>query len=144
MTVIACRAGVLATDSSGWIGELAVARMKKITRLEDGSLFAASGERQIIVGVKRWLAGKMFGDKPPMPDDDAETGFGAIWLRRDGIWLIHNRAEPYLLDADFAAEGAHAEFCYGAMADGASAEEAVELAIKYGAFARGPVQVERL
>lgn len=69
-----------------------------------------------------------------------------MWLREDGLFHITKEWEIYQhpTHSDFYCDGAHIEFVLGALAAGASAVQAVELAIKFGDSARGPVQSERL
>lgn len=141
MTVIAYRAGVLAADTAAWHNDVIVVSVRKIVRLDDGSLFAATGPSDKVAAYIAWANGA--AEKPA--DADEESGYSGIRLYPDGeIWAIGRNHERYQRVGEFMALGAHCEFLYGAMAAGASAEEAVRLAIRYCAFASGEVQVERL
>jgi hypothetical protein len=141
MTVIAYRAGVMAADTASWVGDVSVGRTVKIIRLREGGLFAGSGARVFIDTWVDWKNGDV-GAPPPAVDKDED--FGGIWVKADGVWVVDKSYREYRHDAEFYALGAHADFLYGAMAAGSSAEEAVALAIRYCAFARGEVQVECL
>lgn len=144
MTVIACRDGVMASDSGVFHGDYHFVTQQKIFRAPDGSLYACSGPAAPAAAVSRWFALGRPEDFS-WPAVAHEDGFGVIWLRQDGIWLIDEAFVPFPDDGmPFAADGSHSDFLFGAMAQGASAVEAVELAIKYGVWARGPAQVERL
>jgi hypothetical protein len=125
-----------------WDGDIKIGRVQKIERLADGSLIAACGKASLIRGHIGWLRGQGVIERPP--DGASEEDFGAINLRRDGVFSVDHHYQAMRVDADFYALGAHGEFLYGAMAAGASAEEAVRLALKYCGFAGGEVQVERL
>lgn len=138
MTVIACRDGVMAADTAVWQGEVMVGRLNKIIRLDDRSLLAMAGDSSLAQVCRDWLN----GDHRPSPV--GEFDFGALWLRSTGLFRIDHRFLAYADPGDYAAEGAHDEFVLGAMAAGASAEEAVHLATKYCRRAGGEVQVERL
>lgn len=135
MTIIAYKAGILACDSAVFNGDYCFKTRDKIIRLNDGSHFAASGRWSVIQDVAKWLNGD--GEKP---EPEKEGDFGALWLRGEGLWRMDHDYRAYADTAEFAAEGAHAEFVCGALAAGAGAAEAVELACRYGSFGRPPVQ----
>ena len=144
MTVIACKDGVMAADTGSWHGNVKPGgRATKIVRLADGSLFGAAGWKPTILVAREWLnAGMPLADRPDKADDDDLSG---IMLKTDmSIWNINHRFELYPSDAEIDAVGSHTEFLYGAMLAGASAEEAVRLAIKHCNGAAGEVQVERI
>lgn len=144
MTCIAYRDGLLAADSGVFHGDYCfVASARKVFRLGDGSLYAGSGLAALTAEVRDWLEAGMPAGARPEPEKDV-TDFGALWLRRDGLWRINGDMRPHRDDVPFAAEGSHTGFLCGAMAAGASAEEAVRLACRYGAWAREPVVVEAL
>jgi len=143
LTVIAFKEGVLSADSAVFHGDYSFAKVEKITRLSDGSLYAGSGRAALCDAVKKWLDGGMVAGERPEPPKDEED-FGALWLRADGLWRISGDIRPHPDLVPFAAEGSHCEFVCGAMAAGLSAEEAVRLACRYGAWAREPVMVMRL
>lgn len=140
MTAIAARAGVIAADSSVWDCDLAIGKATKIVRVKDG-WFAAAGPIQAVHAATRWLQIDE-GEKPTIEQKRGDS-FGGILLRENGeIWIVDETLDPFPCEAPFAAEGAHAEFLYGAMAAGASAAEAVKLAVELAAWARGPVNVK--
>lgn len=141
MTVIACRAGIMAADTATWDGDIKIGHVLKIVRLYDGSLIVACGRASLIQAYYAWMKGK--GDKPS--DAEKEDSFGGLHLMADGtVKCVDGTYREFYHHAEFYAEGSHSEFLYGAMAAGASAEEAVRLALKYGGFAGGDVQVERI
>ena len=139
MTVIACRDGVIAADSGRWHSELCFGLCEKIFEVGDGFLAAAGSEPMIFALVKYLREG---GEKPDIPSD--EDGVAAIWLRPRGVFTAYDSAEFVPEPSPFIAAGSHTEFLMGAMAAGASAEEAVGLALEHCAFARGPMMVRRV
>ena len=142
MTVIACRDGIMAADSGVYQGDLHFGVTQKIRRLVDGSLVAACGSRPLIQEFHRWIMGGGGVDKPDAVEPEM---FGGLWLKCDGtIWRITHKFEVYDDPCAFAAEGMNANFMLGAMAHGASAEQAVRLALKYSDGAWGDCQVEKL
>jgi len=138
MTIICVRDGVMAADSGCWSDDLAFGSVTKIVRV-NGDLVAGAGEAEVVEQFYAWIRG---GQERPAPLDK-ETEFGALMLRADGIWRIGRSFVFYRDPSPFAAEGMHRQFAMGVMATGRSAEEAVRLCIEHGAWARGPVQVER-
>ena len=139
MTVVAYRDGVLAADSGVWQGGIIVANTQKVFRLSDGSLFAASGPRSVIERVFDCFEGKSPLLPPPLPD---RRDFVSIRIEASGvIWRMDGDMIQYSCpDAPWYVLGAHDELLFGALAAGASAIEAVEIAIKYGDCAGGIVQ----
>lgn len=143
MTVIACRDGSMAADSGVSQDGLCFGFTKKIVRLSDGSLVAAAGPRPAIQRFHRWMEG--FASASNRPEPLGENEFGALWLKADGsIHRISYKFEIYSDPCAFAAEGMAVNFMMGAMAHGASAEEAVRLAVAHCDGAGGEVQVERV
>jgi len=139
MTVIVCRDGVMAADSAVWVGDIFSGHDRKITRLADGRLVGAAGWRPEIEKCLAWLARR--GPRPP-PVGDCD--FAALILAPCGVWRVNHKFDLYRHIGDWAVEGAHDEFLLGALAQGASAADAVRLAIIYCRRAGGEVQVESL
>lgn len=140
MTVIVYRDGVLAADTGRWMGGIIVGYRSKIRRLDDGRLYAGSGHSCDIDACFSWLNG---GEKPRELKDNEE--FGAVIIGPQQIDKIDKYFRSYdAIGCPYVVEGAHSEFLLGALAAGATAEEAVRLAIQYGDSAAGDVQVERL
>lgn len=142
MTVIAYRDGVLAADTAIWQGNLLVGHRHKIRRLKDGRLYAASGFKPDCDEFFAYLNGKQ--PEPPKPLDNRDY-FDAIVVAPEQRWKADGKFRLYDVSGDsFVTVGAHCDFLIGAMAAGASAEEAVRLAIRHGDSAGGDVQVERV
>lgn len=134
----------MAADTAVWAssggGYTVVGTYSKIDRLKDGSLFACTGRSSDHQAVMKWLSGGQEGDAPKVKE-----GFSAIWARTSGVMKIEDDVRPFdMPDAAFFADGASMDFLLGALAAGASAEEAVRLAIRFTDGAAGDVQVERL
>lgn len=150
MTVIAYRDGIMAADTGVWRDQIVSGETHKIHRLPSGALFAASGSLGKCQSCLRWLCayakeGEMDAEKlRPKPAE--RNQFGAILVEPDGrVLAINHEFEIHEAPrADFYVEGCHGELMIGALASGATAEEAVRLAIQYGDSAAGDVQVERL
>lgn len=143
MTAVAYRDGILAADTAVWQGEMYVADVLKIRRLARGKrLFAACGPADVIEECIGYLeAVGDLGSPIPVPEDV----FDAILVDENGARSVSARTFRVCGPCrPMMAIGPHAEFLYGAMYAGASAEEAVKLAIQHGSCADGAVQVERI
>lgn len=150
MTVIACKNGYVAADSSSWQGDLKIGEAAKLHRLSDGSIFAASGWKPIILEAKAWLELAIAAEPglpPPKPEWRGEKGDldGLILRPNRSITMIFDRFEMWQADnQDMGHVGSHYEFVWGAMLAGAAAGEAVALAIRHCRFASGEVRQMRL
>ena len=140
MTVIACKDGIIAADTSNWNGEIWYGGGGgKINRLPCGSLVAFAGWFPVIEEARAWLrAGAPREAKPSRKVED--NCLEAVILRPDRrIWLLSHEWDLYPKNAPFEAAGSHYSFLMGAMHAGASARQAVELAIAHCGHARGEV-----
>jgi hypothetical protein len=143
VTVVACKDGIMVADTASWSGGVKFGNAQKIARMPDGSLLGCAGWKPVIMQVREWLADGARADNKPTPAD--KDDLDAIILRPDGkIWSISYRFDLYPSDALMDAAGAHNEFLLGAMLAGASAEEAVRLALRHCGSAGGDIQVENL
>lgn len=141
MTTIAYRAGVLAADSCMRVLGHYAGTAKKLIRLTDGSWLGMSGYHEDGELVANWLNAGAVAETRPRLSDEA----GVLHVRLDGTAAHYEQlchAIP-MLDA-FWAGGTGAPFAIGAMAAGASAEEAVRIACQYDVYSREPVEVVRV
>lgn len=144
MTVIAYRDGILATDSRATNDEgLMIGAIAKIWRRADGSLCAASGGAGDCQSFAGWF---LAGDEAvPWEAKDHSKGFAGLVITPGGrvmIWNFDGRS--YQIEAPFYARGYGAEIAIGAMAMGARADQAVEIACRWSVWCGGPVQVLQL
>ena len=141
MTVIAYRDGIMAADTGTWSGNLITHCLaEKIYRTRTGALLACAGRVSKIIAVRQWIDG---GDRPA-PDE--KDNFGALLVHRE-MKLVERISWDMLIYPDegpFQVEGSHDEFLFGALAAGASAEEAVALALRFTGYAAGEVRTVRL
>jgi hypothetical protein len=144
VTAIAFKAGVIAADSGAWHGDVLISTTEeKIVRLESGCFLAASGPADIIFNVVAWLNG--VGPKPePATEDDRYSAILVDPKTGMAEFLSPKSHSPVGKFGSVVALGSHADFLYGAMAAGASAEEAIRLAIRYCPYAAGEVQVRKV
>lgn len=143
MTVIAYRAGVLASDSRVTNGtDIMPGGMVKIMRLEDGTLVGACGSAVGIHALFEWAQGTR-KTKPPRVCKHAYM----IMVSPDGSSITQMEGRhPYTLKdtGGYYADGSGAAFALGAMHHGATAVEAVSAAIEHNAGCGGEVQVLHL
>lgn len=152
MTIIAIKDRIMAADSwtfSAGVGSPAA--LPKITRALDGSLVGASGGCIATELFRDWVhAGMNFTDVPKLePDDDDpynKDRIAWLWLKPDGGTRYGDhrfRTHPISTPGTVGMESA-CLVAEGAMIAGASAEEAVRIAISRCVFVGGEPQVEHL
>jgi hypothetical protein len=141
MTTIVYRDGILAADTRAWSGnKLPIGSKSKIFKLEDGSLFGASTEH---VGLgdefRDWL-NSLKGDYTKSAYREFEVQ--ALLITKTRRILYFNCGPRFTgpLHGEFIAIGSGEFIANGALAMGASAEKAVEIAAQFD-FATGlPVE----
>jgi ATP-dependent protease HslVU (ClpYQ) peptidase subunit len=138
MTTLAYRDGALATDSRVTAGDMIVSdRRKKVHRLRDGSIVAWSGSVQQAELLLRAMRKK--GVQSPKL-----TEIAALHLRADGsLWEYEGEAWVKQ-DPGYYATGSGSPYAFAAMDAGASAKDAVRIAIKRDANSGGKVQSLKL
>jgi hypothetical protein len=146
MTVIVYRDGVMASDSALHDNGALRGYAPKIFRGPRGELFGAAGNQGAATRFKRWFQeSKRDFDRDGF-DPLVEAGyFSAIVVWRDkSVSLVDHQGTFFPVDAPFHCEGSGREIAVGACAMGATAEQAVEIAIRYECSCGGKIQVLRL
>jgi len=143
MTVIVYRDGVMAADSQVCNNEgLITGAVTKLARREDGSLLGLAGYAGDVTGFRDWF---LAGGKDAWEAADKDHGFAAIVVSPNGrVSIFDQNGRSYPVEAPFYARGAGAEIAFGALAMGARADQAVEIACRFSVWCGGEVQVERL
>lgn len=141
MTTIAYRDGIMVADGRRQNGnEVKVGECEKITFLDD-CIIGASGEVVTLEKFLEWM--KDGADKRCKPD--IEKPFTAIVVYADEVVEIWTQGlMPMMQEAPFYACGSGYELAMGAMAHGATAEEAVVIACEYDAHSDGPLQIVKV
>jgi ATP-dependent protease HslVU (ClpYQ) peptidase subunit len=138
MTTLAYRDGELATDSRITSGDMIISdTRKKVHRLRDGSILAWSGSVQQAELLLRAM--RKTGTKIPKLDD-----ISALHLRTDGTLWEYEGEAWVKQDPGYYATGSGSAYAFAAMDAGASAKEAVRIAIKRDAASGGRVQSLKL
>lgn len=140
MTTIAFRAGIMAADSQCTGSDIRRGEVDKLWRLDDGGVFAMAGASGLSAVIAEWLSkGAALGDRPKLPDGLDVHG---IYAATDGrVAILSNDLVLQWVDAPFHALGSGNEIAMGAMAMGATAEQAVACAARFDVFTGGPVRI---
>lgn len=137
MTVICFKNGVLASDTQITINGIAAEHWDKVIKTEDGRLIGACGDWPAAVALRDWLVAKD-------PEKDLEfmpqMGASALVIMPDGEVLSFTSSLTVCrARAPFYALGSGFQIATGAMAAGATAEEAVVIAMKYDVNSGGEI-----
>lgn len=140
MTTIAYRDGILAADTGMVMGGSRVGHTVKIKRREDGCLAGAAGYASYSWAFLQWFIHGSVGDPPEGHETDSTFDRGVIF-QPNGFITIYEPQGMFEIEALFYAIGTGAPEARGAMQYGASAEEAVRVAIKLDIGTFGEVEV---
>lgn len=135
MTTIAWRPYEIAGDTAIFENNTIVGHVRKISR-RGPALIGAAGIYAECQAFLKWVKGNGQGARPKMTGETTGiVGYDTMLHVYDanGVTLLRNC--PYY------AIGNGSDFATGAMAAGASAKEAVKIAMKHNAFTKGKVQV---
>lgn len=90
-----------------------------------------------------WVEAGMRG-APPLKDKDKSDHVGFVLLNSSGLYQMEGRGTLMPVDAEYWAIGSGADYAVGAMAAGATVEEAIEIAARYDPATKLPFTVEKL
>lgn len=139
MTTIALRHGILASDSRAYSGgSTPIGFKQKIWQLDDGTMFGISTVHPgLSEQVAAWIASGQDRDHLPPVDPN----FTAILVDPDGQVFISIDSYFFTgpLTGEYFAIGSGDHYALGAMAMGAGAVEAVEIAMLHDAWTGGKV-----
>lgn len=139
MTVVAYTRGVMAADSSCFIGDTAVHPAKKIWQV-GGGLVGCAGDLYAMVAFVRWLL------DGAIDEDYPNLSFEAIVVDPSGRVRAYDggNPEPFDVKVPYCAIGSGRDFALGAMHAGADARGAVKAATVHHAQVKPPVRAYRL
>ena len=141
MTTVAFRDGVLAADTLVTANTHRDGSVTKIAK-RGPVLAAAVGLLPFALAFLDWFRGGMLGDPPPMGNkEDRATGH---IFTSDGWVLSYSIFGWQRIRAEYYANGSGSDYAYGAMAMGASAEDAVRAALIHETASGGEIQVLRI
>ena len=143
MTVVCYKNGVLASDSLVSNSIMNAGSMQKVLK-RGGYLVGVSGsckDAAMFLDAVKEIPVEALDNFIPDPVTMKFDNLGAIFVKPDGTVLhVDEGGYFFQIDAPFHAEGSGAPIAIGAMAAGASAQEAVEIAIEYVPSCGGKVQ----
>lgn len=135
MTTIAWDGTTLAADTLATANGLRDNRTIKIWR-HGGALIGACGSQALCERFRTWAIAGMEGESPFEGADDGNglvvTGEGVLCFGNTGCWRV---SEP------FYTLGSGYQLALGALAMGATAKQAVEVAAKYDTITGGEITV---
>lgn len=141
MTTIAYRDGIMAADSlvtSNDVRRGAVAKIGRFGVGIAGGIVGYAGWSGLLDTVVSWLENGAPADARPTLHPD--TSFSAIVVWPNGIVTILDKTFIRTdIDGEFFAEGSGNEFALGAMAMGAKARQAVEIAARFDIYTGGRI-----
>lgn len=143
MTVIAIKDRIIAADSSCYASGVYAGVMRKLHPVPDefgGGWIAGAGSAAVVQLAIEAIQKGGANARPEKNDAD----FNLIWLRSDGLVSVVEREATFEVMAPYHAEGSGRDIALGAMAAGASAEEAVRIACDLEQSCRGPVVWSKL
>lgn len=141
MTTIAIKDKILAFDSKLTADGQFSGFFVKGRRFKN-HLVAAAGSAQEIEAFLDWFeAGATEDLKRKFGLHEREVDIQALSIDRKGnIFLYEDRLYPYRVDAAFYAAGSGGSIAIGAMAAGASAEQALRIAAKFDSYTGGGIK----
>ena len=139
MTTIAFKDGTLASDSQVTQNSSFTGSALKIGKLGP-VLFGACGALPIAQKFMQWAIGGMVGECPRMAQRDGELVTEAVGVVFHGNHILEfNQYGSITLKAPYYATGSGGEFARGAMEAGASAQRALEVAMKLDIYTGGDI-----
>lgn len=154
MTTIAYRDGVMSGDSSVWVNDVYVGDTIKVSKFRK-SLVGHSGVLADMLKFRLWY--KKYIDNIPYKNEldeiinnlesltgqlEADTTFLYVNLNKQ---IVKIRKEGLtFINSNYVSIGSGFEIALGAMAAGASAEEAVKIAIDKNAYTSGEIHSVKL
>lgn len=141
------RSKTMAADSQNTDTAGVTFKVAKIEHIGGGYMFGGSGHLRTITMAKEWAQkgweGKYEPDWSYFLEDPDDRGFSCILVDPTGtrIWIIDEELVPFEPLDDFVAVGAGATYALGALAAGADAKRAVEIACQLDTNSFEPVDV---
>lgn len=140
MTTFAYKDGVLASDSGVVCAGTYQGSTRKIFSSKQGGMVAVSGDLAALATFKRWVEEKHCKGDVPVTD----AAYSAIWIKPNGEVYVVEGDATVQVDVPFIAGGSGMDLATGAMAAGASPEQAVQIAAMFDTGTHGPIQVAKL
>lgn len=146
MTTVVYRNGMMAADTGSSYGDSKISGVRKIARAPDGSLYGICGNASLGREFLEWVRKGCEGDHPAIPlDQEGNNEMVALHVDASGgMYLITHYGREDMTGFPYMAIGADATVAFGALFQGATADEAVMAAIEHGKWTFGSVYKMRL
>lgn len=139
MTIIAWRDGIVAADSLATSDDVVTSRkFKKIRRMADGRVAAMMGAAVGAQEILRWIEGGEVGEQPRFEGEKSAT---VVVIGPEGLTSYDEYGKELISEAPYRAFGCGRDLALGAMAAGATAEEAVRAACEHSVYCGGEITV---
>lgn len=146
MTTIAYRDGILAADQAIFDRDTYCGQTVKIHRAGCGAIGGVAGCFGDASTFREWMSGVVvvdFNDNPPPQFENENTE--ALLIKPDGSVFWIGPGKRWVQQwADYHAIGSGFRIAMGALAAGASAPKAVQIAGDLDAYTRGPFNMLKL
>lgn len=145
MTTIAYKDGIIASDSRATWEDGFTESCQKLFRMRSGphksEIVATSGAASPGMVFVDWYENPK-RQRPKIQFED--ESFICLVLNWDGLFAVDDHCRLQRISEPFYATASGGNFAMGAMAHGASAEEAVAIACRFSAFSAPPIQTMTL
>lgn len=138
MTTIVYAGGILCADSLVTQNMGRCGFCQKIGRTEDGHLYAASGRLDALENFAKWAENRE-GDPTSDPDEKGENQSCRILITPEGKVREWERFGWTQVTMDFFAWGTGADYAIGALAMGATPQQAVQVGIDFDIYSGGEI-----
>lgn len=148
MTTIAYRDGVMAADSQGTSGDVAACTRIKMFEAH-GWLIGGAGNSTCLEEFQSWFIqeradGKLGPCPPSLQTKDGAWNVLCVSIEQPTVvYQLEDGRWPYRIFGKYHAIGSGYAIALGAMAAGATAEQAVKAAIKHDIYSGGPVRLKK-
>jgi len=129
----------MAADRATKYGSVVGHEVTKIGRRDDGALCGTAGTSSIAAAFRRWFLAGETEARPSLGDEKEDIH--ALVVRPNGDVEIHDRMGWTKAEGKFHAIGSGAEIAFGALAMGATAEQAVRIAAQFGIGSEASIDV---
>lgn len=136
MTTIVYRDGVMAGDTAMMDRGTYCGQYQKVCRADDGKLLGVCGCLGTVADLRDWFMAGAEGDPPAFKDEDSEGLLVHPTGRAEWIGPKQKRLD---IEGPFHAIGSGFRVAMGAMAAGADAERALEIACDLDIYTRRPI-----
>ena len=130
MSVVAWDGRFIAADKQATNSGLRI-KTTKMRKLNSGEITAWTGDQDSGLALARWYEAGASHEKWPDFQKDKENWTRLIVAGPRGVVFFEQQPEPQVVEEPFMAWGSGRDFAMGALAHGATAEEAVIITCRF-------------